>query len=103
MSGPRGALTSFRLHGGGQGAGHEGELGGQGGQDKLSNRLQGSTEAGGESAWPQACAPYPHMHTQHRGTRKDRAGPGQEQQGRRVGGGSVCHKRKHMTHEKTKE
>lgn len=40
VSWPRGAPTSFRLRGGGQGASHIGELRGQRGQDKLPNRLQ---------------------------------------------------------------
>lgn len=41
VSRPRGALTNFGLHGGGQRAGHEGKFRGRGRQHKLSNRLQG--------------------------------------------------------------
>lgn len=71
LSRPGGAPASFRLRGGGRGAGHKGELMGRGRQDELSNRLQGRQEPQVEQGAPRAQraprpphAPPPRKYTQ---------------------------------------
>lgn len=92
MSRPRGTPTSFGLHGGGRGVGHEGELRGRGGQDKLPNRLQGRRRGREESArgWPCMRPPHPpDMHTQHQEDQKEARAPRQNQRAQAGGVGGI--------------